>query len=491
MIVRPSHIWKGEMNCNNYLPCPMNSSATRNDGGDESRQNPFLRSIQTNSQLKGPFGNKDLSADLFEIAPLHRKNMIANDNERNPMRHSKNGPCALSLCLDKMALDGGSNHSIDSRGGVLPVGKDPDVFVQNSNYQQQRFILETQSDIPKGLVSKNEEKELFPKGNKDVQTKREEISFYTLNKLMERTASSRCFLLQQTKESSNSSAPLMRSLSASAFKTIVSSTKITSSTSAKSFRTATKAPAAFTTSDFVNSSFDNNTDYSQRKPKKLRRISGLDPVLSGAKKGSSRRSEKMKGISITGVKHNVRPMIRSLPSCGSLESAERESLLDEANQKSASSLPVEICAPINETPFGEKSMIHSRSFLTNGFTNTMIPSHSSETISSSVESDLSFQELIQSLSSSSKVRTSGSLQTKRKFNSFQVPIDNNNVSSRLPARGFSGGDLQDVFRRQERKGRNKPSGKISQTMKLKLRQELQRTTSKPGSQESPDRNWLL
>ncbi len=477
----------------------MNFSATRNDRGDESSLRSLLRSIQSSNQSNGTFDTDILSANLSEIAPLHKKKMITDENERNSMRRSsRDSQFALSMCLDKMALDGGSNHSVDSTDRVLvPPSKDPDAFVPNSNYQQQPFMYAPQSDRQKVLVSapmmtpKNEKNELCQEGNRDGQTKQEEISFYTLNKLMERTASSRCHLLQQTKESSNSSAPLMRSLSASAFKTIVSSTKITSSTSAKSFRSMTKAPATFTTSDFINSSFDNNTDYSQRKPKKLRRISALDPVLFDAKKGSSRRSEKIKGISITEAKQNVKPMNRSLPSCGSLESAERESFFDEANQKSSSSLPAEIHAPIEVTPFDERSMMHSRSFQTNGFTNGMLPSHSSLATSSSLESDMGFQELIQTFSSSSKARTNVSLQTKRKFNSFPLPIEGNNASSRLLTRGFSGNDLQDVFRRHERQQRKKPSGRISQIMKLKLRLELQRTTSKPGSQESPDRNWPL
>lgn len=493
MIVKPNKIWQGEMNLNNSISCPTTSSSRSDDEGDNSPLRSLLRSLQTaHDEPNGAF-NSNISSDLFDITPTLRKKIVRKEHDRNPMRRANKEHCPLSLCLDKMALDGGSNHSIQSIGsaGVLPAGKDPDVFIQSMNCKQQPLMYLSNSEMPKELLSlpamksKKEKKEPYQKGSTDIQNKKESISFYTLNKLMERTASSRCLLLQQTKESSKSSAPMMRSLSASAFKTIVSSTTITSSTSAKSFRTTKTAPATFTNSDFINSSFD-DTDYSQQKPKKPRMISGLEADLFGSKKSAPRRSEKIKCASTTWTKQKLKPMMNSLPSCGSLESEESESLFDEANQKSSSSLPLEIRAPVEMNP-----RMYSNAVQTNGFANTLPPSHSSFTTSSSLESDPGFKELIQSLSSSSRARTRDSFQTKRKFNSFQSPVVNDDRSSRIPNRGFSVSDLQHVFQGHDRKRQNEASGKISQTMKLKLRRELQRKKSKSAYEESSDYNWLL
>ena len=488
MIVKPNKLWQGEMNLNNSFACQMTSS----DEDDSSPLRSLLRSLLTAHEPNGAF-NSNISSDLFTITPAHRKKIVRKEHNRNPMIRTNKKQCPLSLCLDKMALDGGSTHSIESieSGGVLPAGKDPDVFIQNINYKQQPLMYLSNAEMPKELLSlpvmksKKEKKGTYQKRNKNIQNKKESISFYTLNKLMERTASSRCLLLQQTKESSKSSTNMMRSLSASAFKTIVSSTTITSSTSAKSFRTTKTVPATFTNSDFINSSFD-DTDYSQQKAKKPRMISALEADLFGLKKSASSRSEKMKRTYTTGAKQKLKPVMNSLPSCGSLESAESESPFDEANQKSSSSLPLEIRAPVEMNP-----RMYSNAVQTIEFANTLPPSHNSFTTSSSLESDPGFKELIQSLSSSSRTGARSSFQTKRKFNSFQSPIVNDYRSSRISNRGFSVSDLQHVFQGDDRKRQNEASGKISQTMKLKLRRELQRPKSKSAPQESSDYNWLL
>lgn len=492
MIVKPNKLWQGEMNLNNSLACPTTSSATSDDEGNNSPLRSLLRSLQTAHEPSGAF-NSNISSDLFDITPARRKKMVRKEHEGNPIRRRNEEQCPLSLCLDKMALDGGSNHSIESfkSAGVLPAGKDPDVFIQNMNCKQQPLMYLSNAEMPKELLSlpvmksKKQKKEPYEKGKTNVQNKKESISFHTLNKLMERTASSRCLLLQQTKESSTSSTPMMRSLSASAFKTIVSSTTITSSTSAKSFRTTNTAPVTFTNSDFINSSFD-DADYSQQKPKKLRMISALEADLFGSKKSAPTRSEKLKRTSPTGVKQKLKPIMNSLPSCGSLESVESESLFDEANQKSLSSLPLEIRAPVEMNP-----RMYSNAIRTNLVANTLPPSHNSFTTSSSLESDPGFKELIHSLSSSSRAGTRGSFQTKRKFNSFQSPVDSDDRLSHIPNRGFSVSDLQHVFQGHDRKRQNKATGKISQTMKLKLRRELQRPKSKSASQESSGYDWLL
>ena len=224
---------------------------------------------------------------------------------------------------------------------------------------------------------------------------------------MERTASSRYIVMQQAEEGVESSAPRMRSLSASAFKTIMCSTKITFSTSTASFRESKTGPATSTTtiSNLMNSSFHGNNESSGTKAKKRCIISFGGSSLSASTLQSFAASEELKQVSTSGTKQTVDSSINCLPSCGSLTS------------------------------------------------------------SSSLGSVQSFKQLIQTLSSSS----SG--------------VGISNIQRIKGSSSSNGGVIPFMFQRNGKSNRTKSSGNISRTMNLKLRRELQRTTTKIGFQE--------
>lgn len=165
------------------------------------------------------------------------------------------------------------------------------------------------------------------------------VSYDSLNDLMEQTASTRCLLLQQTNGNNTSSQPLMRSLSESAFKTILSSTKIKikSTSSVKSLINNTEAQHFRSISERKNSTFGPIAGYKgPQELKKKRRQSMLDTSLMMPLRTSEETNHSCKAI------ENANSPINSLPSCGSLEDSysEDKKHFGETIQNSSSSLPV-------------------------------------------------------------------------------------------------------------------------------------------------------
>lgn len=485
MIVKNEDAGQWQINCD--------SSSTQ----DGSPLRSFLRSMQSVDEQRGTIENNvtSINPGLFTITPSSssRNGMASYDRGNNEMCIESGNQCALSVSLDKMDLDGETNDR-NAPGGF----KDPDVFVQNSNWQQQSLMNQAPPSIPKKMISdwSQKKKERQLKGNLDVQSKKEEISYYTLNKLMERSASSRCLLLQQTKKSNKSSDPLLKSLSASAFKTIVSSTNITTSISASSFRkntnTNTRVSDKFTSSDCINSTFDGTTAYSEQQPKKPRMISAFDVGLFDT---NLQPPKARKEVKQTRVKPKRGSLANSLPSCGSLESSSSGSdcNIRQVTDKSSSTVPFEISAPIEASPVicGKDVMYPGTAQLSQR--SVGMSSCQSLVSSSSVgpEED-SFEQMIHALSSPSGRGARGSPRMKRKFNSFQVPTGRNDRSVHLPNRGFScGGDLRSMQQHHRRRNSRKNKDKISQEMKLQLRRELQRPSSKTGYQKCSNSTWLF
>lgn len=150
---------------------------------------------------------------------------------------------------------------------------------------------------PRPLRNRSQRKETIGGGEKGKGVQSLTRPFEKLKKLMERTASSRCLLLRQKGRGNTSSALLMRSLSAMAFETIVSSTKITSNVSAVSFGNNNSVPDTSTT---TSSGLTKNTEGFENNTEHRMSPTSLFPPLT--------RNDSMD----------------SLPSCGSLASSSSE-----------------------------------------------------------------------------------------------------------------------------------------------------------------------
>lgn len=461
---------------------------------NDSPLRAFLRSIQSS------ISSYDLNLLAPSPLPESRNNISENEGERNAMLYARDeNQYSLSFGLEKIAL-GEKPRDRNISSGVPSVGNGPDVFIRNSICQQQSLMHMSGPTLPREIflnvkptplmASSVTKKKRRQKGNSNVQSKKEEVSFYTLNKLMERTASSRCLLLQQRKTSNESSTSLMKSL----YATIVSSTKITSSTSATSFRNATAvSDTTFTTSDLINSYFDKASEYSQQKAKKRRIASSIDHNLFASKLKPSKTFEELKQTSVTGVKQSATLSMTSLPSCGSLtkSSSESESSFQQVIQNPSSSAPVEINEAIQVTPLSENDIVRGGAIRLNGCS-SRVYSSGSLVSSSSLASEQNFkQQKIQGLSSSSGLGMAGSFQSIRKFNSYEAPVGKNDHSTCRPTHVFSGGELPLMFQSHGKNSRDQASQKISHTMKHKLKRELEQLKTKIGSQECSSSTWLF
>jgi len=304
-------------------------------------------------------------------------------------------------------------------------------------------------------------------------------SFDTLNKLMERTASTRCLLLQQTETCNKPTSQLMRSLSASAFKTIVSSTNITSSTSAASFRNSTAVPNTPANSNPINSSFNETIEDSIQKLKKRRLASNFRPLDFVSNLQRPKSSSEVQQI--------TRGSLNSLPSCGSLTSSSSESVrsFKRVIQRYSLFPEVEFSGQIQmnrkfndvHSSVGKKTNVLRVSMMRNS-----VPSCGSLNSNTSLGSVRSFKRVIQTLSSSTKDAKSSSLQMNGRLNNCEGPLANKDF---LPCNSAlvndSNGDpIPLVFKTHCINDRKEAAEKISHAMKLKLRRELQRTTTKIG-----------
>jgi len=147
------------------------------------------------------------------------------------------------------------------------------------------FAIEPTPLPTSGLFQNRKQGGLAIRGEEKVKVSHALTSrpFEELCKLMERTASSRCMLLQQSDDGNTSSAPLMKSLSASAFKTIVSSSKITSRVSAQSFRNKNDVvpdTSTATTCDLTNCTFNEYTEGFENQTEKRMAPMFLAPTIT-------------------------------------------------------------------------------------------------------------------------------------------------------------------------------------------------------------------
>lgn len=443
MIAKNLELGQHQMNCDSLPECPT-TSCSMNDV-IQSPLLAFLRSIQSTIESKGVVSDNNISSsynlDLLAPSPL------PGSRENNAILDARDyNQSSLSFSLDKMALVQKPRNRNISNGAPF-VGKDPGIFIQNNDCQQQslkhisgphplpREILFNVKPTPLKVSNKTKKKRR-QKRNSNVRSKKEEVSFYALNKLMERTASSRCVLFQQMETSNESSASLMKSLSA----TIVSSTKITSSTSVTSVRNATVvADTTVTTSDSINSSFDEAIELCQQKAKKRRITFSIDHSLFASSLKPSKNFEELRHTSVSGVDQSTTSsMTTSLPSCGSLasSSSENESSFQQVIQNPSSFAPVEINESIQVTPFREDGIVYSDAIQLNIY--------SSRVYSKGSEHNFK-QQTIQALSSSSGREMRGSFQSNREFNSYQASVCKNDHSTCRPTCDFNAGDSPLMF----------------------------------------------
>jgi hypothetical protein len=461
MIVGSQDIGQRQINCD-FLPEDLKASSSIHN---DSPLRAFLRSIDSTAQPKGVFSDTKIAPDLFDIAssstPHRRHRINGHEQERNAMDPGDVNQSSLSLSLHNMDLGGNSRNRKESSSRILSSGKDPDIFIQKTNDQQQALVGMPSPNLPREILLDVNPTPIIPsgqpkqkrhqKGRINKLRKKEEISYDNLNKLMQVTASSRCLLLEQSKKNNSSSVPLL-----SAFKSIVSSTTITSSTSVAS---GPKTNETFTTSDCINSSFDDPVMYSKQQQKKRRMESAIDLSLFGS-------TLKPPGTS----RPTATASMNSLPSCGSLasQSSESERNVRQVTQKSSSSF--DTSDQMQLTPAAENHVIGY------GPTTSLMQSLGNLPGSASLGA-----EQIQAISSSMA-------QGDRRFNSFQVPVGRHNRSTHGPNRAFSaGGNL--FLHQQGSNSRNMKSSEISHSMKRKLRQELQRTTTKSRFPEGYDNTW--
>lgn len=394
------------------------SSGTSDDSNDESPLRAFLHSMLAAKERKDDFF--DIPADLFDIS------------QSTPSTASQNTPSNYQM---HQINDNQSPLSLTGKGNIAPgffPSRKPDESVQIGNYEQKPLVQVQASQLdtlPGGLLAAS------------IESKQKDniLSYDTLTELMEQTASTRCLLLQQTNENNTSSQPSMRSLSESAFKTILSSTKIKikSINSIKSLGNTTEVQDVPPISERKNSTFDQITGYkNQQSPKKQRAKSMLDTKLL-----TLLRTSEETGDYCCKAGRKAKSPINSLPSCGSLEDSfsKAEKDLSEGTQNSSCSLPVYI------------NVASCNRFMS-------LPSFDEEKRVPRVGKNQYFQ-------------------TKRKFNSFQVTSGEDYRLSRHSCNGFNGGDSHRILPREGRNTSDKLSGKISQTMRHVLKRELERSAS--------------
>ena len=239
------------------------STGTSDDSNDDSPLRAFLHSmLATKEQKDGLF---DIPADLFDISepPPSAASQSTPSNYTMHQINDKQSPLSLT-----------SNGN--SPAGFFPC-RNPDEYAQIGKCEQKPFVQvrASQFDTLQGGLATTaiESKQKDEQQAMDFAKKGNMLSYDTLTELMEQTASTRCLLLQQTNENNTPSQPLMRSLSESACKTILSSTKIKikSINSIKSLGNNTEVQDVRTMSERKNSTFDQITGYkNQQKPKKQR-----------------------------------------------------------------------------------------------------------------------------------------------------------------------------------------------------------------------------
>lgn len=413
------------------------STEIQNDANEDSPLRAFLHSKHTGRERKDDFF--DISPALFEIS--HTPPLVASRKTPSTCtiyKRNDNQP-ALSLTSNR-----------NGAAGFFP-RKNPDKYVEIGSCANKPFTQVSRLNTLQGSLSaspfESKQKDEHWRGTQEAMTstsKEDIVSYHTLNELMEQTASTRCLLLQQTNENNTSSQPLMRSLSESAFKTILSSTKIKIKATTSVTSLINTTPVISTDvqnfrsiSERKNSTFGQITGYKNpEEPQKTRIQSMLDVNLFMPLRPSEETNHSCNTV------EDTKSQINSLPSCGSLENSfsEDEKHPGESIPNSSASLPVYIdvasCHRLNS--------------------------------SSSFDDE---QRL-------PRVGKSHSFQTKRKFNSFQTSAVENYRQSRRSYNSFNSGDLHPTLQREGRTAGDNASGKISQTMRQELQRELQRSASR-------------
>ena len=272
------------------------------------------KSPSTNEQVS----SSDESSTIKAYQPLSMQKIVDQEESSNDIRMSDSHlgifPRPLPMVSVHKMIESKSHPSppinfdrssspfdfermaTESKDGVLPAGKDLDTFVLQSSTNKSYSLFELKPIAPSSTSLKKKRKTIFR-----VET--DVISFEKLNKLMERTASSRCLLLQHTKTNRRASLPLigslsssglMGSLSNSAFRSIVSANRI----------------ASLDIHERNNSTFDENSGFRHGTRPKKRRSSctAID---------SYRITQKPRGQQ----EYIVKAAIHSLPSCGSLDNS--------------------------------------------------------------------------------------------------------------------------------------------------------------------------
>ena len=356
-------------------------------------------------------------------------------------------PLRAFLRLNRNAID--AKRTLERK--VSSVGSDflaPAALSRSRNKvspnKREGYLIHIGEDNESTFSSDQKKERNQRKENLNVQSKEEAMqslmqSYHTLNNLMQRTASSRCLLLQQSKKNNIPSEPLMKSLSTSAFKTIVTANKITSSISATSFRKITTVPETLNASDCINSSFDEIIQHSEHQPKKRRMSSVIHRNSFASTQDHSRNSEDLRQESVTGVEPSVSSLIHSLPSCGSLAStsSESECTFEQVIQKPSPFPPSEITTAIQVIPVGRKEILFQGSIPTNSCSEDV---HSCGSLdnSSLLRDEQKMEEPIQALpSASSGLEMSRSSQTRNRFKSSQVPNSMSTQSSPSLGLGIS------------------------------------------------------
>jgi len=304
-----------------YRGSHFNDPVSLSSSDEDSTRKALLLQMQ---RIANQQGSPDDNSSLRSLGGVPQPLPIVNRNNK-----TSGNQVSSPYNVDRMALEQVvRSHLRYKSTGALSVRKDPDVFVQNNSRQQESWMNRSYPNLSRNLFDL-EPTPISPQSilkvkrqHKVAQKRKNDISFMTLNGLMERTAKSRCLLLQQTKKHRRTAShPSMRSLSNSAFRTIVSSTKITSSTSARSFRDIYQ-DTSLSTSDRINSTFESSGISQNTRLKKGRSSADIDssflvPTRRSLMTAEEPSAEYRKGIG------QIEPL-NSLPSCGSLESDSSE-----------------------------------------------------------------------------------------------------------------------------------------------------------------------
>jgi len=304
-----------------YRGSHFNDPVSLSSSDEDSTRKALLLQMQ---RIANQQGSPDDNSSLRSLGGVPQPLPIVNRNNK-----TSGNQVSSPYNVDRMALEQVvRSHLRYKSTGALSVRKDPDVFVQNNSRQQESWMNRSYPNLSRNLFDL-EPTPISPQSilkvkrqHKVAQKRKNDISFMTLNGLMERTAKSRCLLLQQTKRHRRTAShPSMRSLSNSAFRTIVSSTKITSSTSARSFRDIYQ-DTNLSTSDRINSSFESSGFGQHARSKTGRSSAGINSGILAP----TRRSLMTAEDPSEQYRKDIRQMapLNSLPSCGSLESDSSE-----------------------------------------------------------------------------------------------------------------------------------------------------------------------